>query len=642
MFGLFPAAARAMLAAVLVAATAFVATAADPLDLKSLPRMPGETDLFTVGDSLLYISPESVDVTGRALREKFTAAGWLLFDMGRVYEGETEESYSGQDFTNGTHSIHVYVVSAPAKDNKTSVQYDLRTVAEPLPVPKDATKLAYNFLGTTLSCESTQAAEAIFEFYKTELKARGWTLFALPRPEAESKPGKTIRTHFIKESQKPLKLIVHPEEPGRTIVDIELVAHEEMIADYAPKKAPEPVSAPEEKSEPAPKSADEDADGDDPDEKFAGLVKDLIKEAMKPVAKAKKAAKDDEPDAAAAGKSEDLRPMSINVAPVPIPETANDIAFDSGEGELKFKASSRVKDLADFYREQMKSKGWKEKRSVINSDSMVVLNFSKGKKDDISFTIMRMGERTDVSARGKGLKTATPAASPKPDQAAEPDSGATSTDLLPGELPPDAPLELAAKDLLVEDKAGLPLPKPYSSSGTMKSKFQYASMASVAASVETIVAFYRSELGKRGWKEDEAAAKVTPESGTLKFSAGEGPAILKLGRQSGETTIELIVRQKAAAEASGLMPKSGNTKVMFGSILDETSEISVNGKSYKVKGGEGAERSDGPQVELKPGKYKFTVKSKGKPAQSEEAEFGADEIWGVLIGPGGVLPLQMY
>ncbi len=366
---------------------------------------------------------------------------------------------------------------------------------------------------------------------------------------------------------------------------------------------------------------------------------------MKPVAKAKKAAKDDETDAAA-GTVEDLRPMSINVAPVPIPETANDIAFDSGEGELKFKASSRVKDLAVFYREQMKSKGWKEKRSVINSDSMVVLNFSKGKKDDISFTIMRMGERTDVSARGKGLKTATKVAaskpSPVPEQAIEPGAAPPSKDLLPEELPPDAPQELAAKDLLVEDKAGLPLPKPHSSSGTMKSKFQYASMASVAASVATVVAFYRGELGKRGWKEDEAAAKVTPESGVLKFSTGEGPAILKLGRQSGETTIELIVRQKSAAEASGLMPKSGSAKIMFGNILDETSEISVNGKSFAVKGGEGADRPGGPQVELKPGKYKFTVKPKGKPAQSEEAEFGADEIWGVLIGPGGVLPLQMY
>ncbi len=183
MFGLFPAAARAMLAAVTISATSLIATAADPLDLKSLPRMPGETDLFTVGESLLYISPESVDATGRALREKLTAAGWHLFDMGRVYEGQTEEDYSGQDFTNGTHTIQVYVVSAPAKDNKTSVQYDLLTVAEPLPVPKDATKLAYNFLGTTLSCESAQPAEVLFEFYKTELKARGWTLFAPPQPE---------------------------------------------------------------------------------------------------------------------------------------------------------------------------------------------------------------------------------------------------------------------------------------------------------------------------------------------------------------------------------------------------------------------------------------------------------------------------
>ena len=177
MFRIVPAVLRATLAALAVMTSTLIAAAADPLDLKSLPRMPGDSELWTGGESLLYISPESVDATGRALREKFTAAGWHLFDMGAMYESQTEEDFSGQDFTNGTHAIHVYVMSAPAMDNKTSVQYDLRSVAEPLPVPKDAAKVSYNFLQTTLSCESAQPAEALSEFYKIELKARGWTPF---------------------------------------------------------------------------------------------------------------------------------------------------------------------------------------------------------------------------------------------------------------------------------------------------------------------------------------------------------------------------------------------------------------------------------------------------------------------------------
>ena len=32
----------------------------------------------------------------------------------------------------------------------------------------------------------------------------------------------------------------------------------------------------------------------------------------------------------------------------------------------------------------------------------------------------------------------------------------------------------------------------------------------------------------------------------------------------------------------------------------------------------------------------------GKPAETDEVEINADEIWGLMIGPGGVLPLRVY
>jgi hypothetical protein len=51
--------------------------------------------------------------------------------------------------------------------------------------------------------------------------------------------------------------------------------------------------------------------------------------------------------------------------------------------------------------------------------------------------------------------------------------------------------------------------------------------------------------------------------------------------------------------------------------------------------------SSGPTI-LPPGKHKFSIRVAGMPPQSEEVEIGAGETWGILIGPGGVLPLQAY
>jgi hypothetical protein len=39
---------------------------------------------------------------------------------------------------------------------------------------------------------------------------------------------------------------------------------------------------------------------------------------------------------------------------------------------------------------------------------------------------------------------------------------------------------------------------------------------------------------------------------------------------------------------------------------------------------------------------KYSIKLQDKPLQSDEVELGVDEVWGLMIGPGGVLALQAY
>ena len=100
-----------------------------------------------------------------------------------------------------------------------------------------------------------------------------------------------------------------------------------------------------------------------------------------------------------------LRVLAENKAPVPVPDTAEDVEFDGTDGKLEFSSASSLSAVADFYRSTMKGQGWDSRSSVINNANMVVLNFAKAGKS-VSFTIMRMGNKTNVSADGSALKVA--------------------------------------------------------------------------------------------------------------------------------------------------------------------------------------------------------------------------------------------
>ena len=75
-----------------------------------------------------------------------------------------------------------------------------------------------------------------------------------------------------------------------------------------------------------------------------------------------------------------LHALADSKTPVPLPEGAENVEFNGDDGKLEFDSSSSVKALATFYRESMKSLGWKEQPSVINKSSMVVMEFSKAGK----------------------------------------------------------------------------------------------------------------------------------------------------------------------------------------------------------------------------------------------------------------------
>jgi hypothetical protein len=318
-----------------------------------------------------------------------------------------------------------------------------------------------------------------------------------------------------------------------------------------------------------------------------------------------------------------LGKLAENKAPVPVPDTAEDVEFEAADGKLEFSSGSSVQAVADFYRSAMKEQGWASRSSVINNANMVVLNFAKGGKA-VSFTIMKMGPKTNVSADGPGLKMAAgksgaPAATA--DKVNEPAS---------------------ADDLVAEESGGLPLPKRHSMSEGTKSTFRRELKASVALSLNDVLGFYRRELGKLNWKEEAAGAIVAADHVNLAYTSPDGPAILTLGRKDGETTVNVAVRDPGAATKAGVMPKAGQAKVLVSNLTESDAVLTINKRTFKTAAGAGTKAPDGPMLDLAPGKYKVSSRLAGKPAHEDEIEVFADQTWGLLIGPGGVLPLQVY
>ncbi|MCS3498064.1 hypothetical protein M2189_002978 [Bradyrhizobium japonicum] len=335
---------------------------------------------------------------------------------------------------------------------------------------------------------------------------------------------------------------------------------------------------------------------------------------------------------AAALSDTPLNALADSKTPVPLPETAEGVKFEGGDGRLEFSSTSSVKALGTFYRASLKNAGWKEQPSVINQPNMAVMEFSKAGKS-ISMTVMQMGPKVNVSANGTGLVVA--AAKPVETKSAE-----------------AKPIQAKSTEPLKPDPdAALPVPTQRSSSGVSSTKFPGSDQsfrkeleASIPAELSDVLAFYRAELTKRGWQEKTDGTTVTAERAELAFTSPEGPAMLKLGRAREETTVSLVQRNPQAAAKADIIPKAGQARLMLGNIGPKEASLTINKQTIKIAAGAGGPQSPkGPMLDLPPGKYQYALRLPGQPTRNETLTVAAGDAWGLLVGPTGeVLPLQMY
>ena len=103
----------------------------------------------------------------------------------------------------------------------------------------------------------------------------------------------------------------------------------------------------------------------------------------------------------------------------------------------------------------------------------------------------------------------------------------------------------------------------------------------------------------------------------------------------------LLTRSTEAAKKAGILPKPGKARLIFGNTLKSEVSLTINGKTIKMRAGEGEKKPDGPSLDLAPGKHNLSMTIDGKPT-TEELELEADQTWGVIVLEGGPLPLLMY
>ncbi|MBI1881922.1 MAG: hypothetical protein HYR94_27420 [Chloroflexi bacterium] len=330
---------------------------------------------------------------------------------------------------------------------------------------------------------------------------------------------------------------------------------------------------------------------------------------------------------ASAEATEEAAVSPAGMPDLPTPTDAQNVNYDAESGEMNFTSPSKIDQLVEFYRQELPAQGWQEdeESAFIQEDAFASLEFTQGEAS-LSLSIFQLGEETDVTISLSGLEASAAGGDSGETGADSSDTGSTDT------------------ELTAEDKDGLPVPSNYTNYSSEGSQFSRTVIVTVPADLTSVLEFYRRELPAQGWQEQADAAQVETSTAVLMFTGDKGDLTLKLSQTAAETEVKLAHKDTAAAKEAGVLPPAGQARLYFGNMTEAQVTFSINQQELKVDPQDpGQDSMEGvPNLDLPPGKYEYTLTLPGQPAISEEIEVGANETWGLIAGPGGALPLQLY
>jgi hypothetical protein len=308
---------------------------------------------------------------------------------------------------------------------------------------------------------------------------------------------------------------------------------------------------------------------------------------------------------------------------LPSPADAKDLVYSSDAQEITYTSPSDVKTLVKFYRQALPEQGWVEdETAALVSDNVASLDFSKG-DSSISLVLASSGagSDTEVSIDLSGMATMAAAETPA------------------------APA--GAETLKAEDKDGLPVPDNYTNFSSEGSPYRNSVMATSPSALNVVLEFYRRELPARQWQEAPGGADATDTKATLTFEnqSEQSHLVLELTRNAdGGTDINIATKLEGAAKQAGVLPPSGQARIYLGNITDGEVAFTINQKEIKVgvQSPNPTSMKDVPSVDLAPGEYDFSLAVPGQETVKDKIKVGPDEVWALVAGPGGALPVEMY
>ena len=578
------------------------------VDTREVPRVDGASEpTHSTSIRTNYVVKGGTLEIGDALHRKLTEAGWQRMPH-PIERPVRSPSLIADYYKKAPFWVHIYVKRNGAGSDEVEIIYQTQWVKDDVTPPADAADIRFNPHKPHFVCTTALSVDEALAHFEPQLTAKDWKQIDMNR-QTQGGDGKATRIAVTYEgdSDKKLALEIRRQGDGRTLVE------------FKPWEAPKPAPAPRGRT-------------DDTAALFESLVREQLRVHQQP-AKSKSKAAD-----AASGPVEALAAKADGTLPLPVPETAEEIKHGDSTGSLEFTTTSSVPSVAAFYRQQMKRLGWRDKPSVINTDRMVVLNYDKSGKA-VVLTVMKFGEWTRVSASGSALSADAPPKAASKERQTPP--SVPSAPAPKQQAAPPSSDDLALDRLEVEDRGGLVVPKPHSQVSATKTLFRNEATATVQATVETLLAFYRRELAARGWKE-QPGASVGPDEARVAYETPDGSGSLSLTRGDPATSVELQSRRTRDAEKAGMLPKPGQAKLMLANTVEKECVVGIGKREVRVKPGAGTTSADGPTFDLPPGTHKVTFKSCIGPPRTEDVTLPAGETWGLMIGPRGGLALPVY
>ncbi len=655
------------------------------VDLRSLPQTTDAEPLYQFPHTVGYVSSSDVDEVVDFTRQELAAQGWQEYTMPNTATANNPDSQNLMFIQNGLE-LSAFIGVAPAQGNKTSVQYTTLLLPLDMPIYDEALNLEYDKHTPYLSYKTATDLETLTDFYLAEMSSLGWT--ELPEIATVSLEqvnlffvGQKFYTNDAEELTVRLELTV---VDGQTKVTLYQVEADEI---YAAEDSQTEGDTLADNST----STGTDTDTSDmpaflvPDEVnnldyYPGesLTYDIIidmetlldfyRQALTKTGWEESYAfidesysdlefvmgdeyvyiqlnkySDDELFAlidfsgapsisgGAAQSSGDEQTVadssSADMPTLPTPDDAENVVYDADFGEISYTSPSAIETLVAFYRETLSAEGWQEDEFFSLVDETTAFVEFTQNEDTLFFTMFNDSSngQTEVSIDVSTAQALLGSDDSTSDTASTTDSGPLTAD---------------------QDYEGdFPLPANYTGYSAGSSDFSQELETGSPSDLPTVLAFYLTELEALGWQPvSDTAATADTVAKTVTFEGPDGELTLDLQVSDGETQIVIRAKNRAAAEAMGVLPPAGQALIILGNWDDAELVLTIADKTFTLPPYAGEEAPDPDlMIDLPPGSYAYTLTdADGNEIEALTIEVGADETWGLIVGLDGALPLQLY